>query len=117
MTAVLYVATRFYNRVVEFLRDWYVGSFWMIAHAGLTEFEYLDRSLALRVNVTHIFQPLFQDRSVIGHTLGFLFRSARIAFALIIYLFVGAVFVIAYVFWALIPIILLYSIFTNHVIV
>lgn len=114
MTSVLYLATRFLNRLIQFLYDWYAGSFLSLAHRALAVFLYLDRSLALRVTLGHMFEPLYQDRSVAGHILGFIFRTIRVILALAIYFVIAVIFVAVYVLWAAIPVALIYVAFTKH---
>ncbi len=114
MTSVLYLATRFLYRLTQFLNDWYVASFSALAHRATSILERYDRSLALRVTLRHMFEPLYQDRSVIGYILGFIFRTVRICIALVAYAIVILVFVTIYALWASVPLLLIYFILTNH---
>jgi hypothetical protein len=94
-----------------------VGSFLVLAHKALDIFENLDRSFALKVTLRHIFEPLYQDRSVIGHILGLIFRTVRVIGALVVYGVIALIFVMIYILWAAVPLVLIYNIFTNHGIV
>ncbi len=114
MTGVLYLVTRFFNRLVQFLRHWYVDSFMVLSHLAVNTFEFLDRSFALRVTLRHIFEPLYQDRTVAGHILGFIFRLARIILGLAVYAALLIVFVAAYVLWAVALIVLIYIVIKYH---
>lgn len=114
MTGVLYVATRFLNRVVQFIHDWYIGGFNTLAHRAITIFGRLDRFLALRVTLHHMFEPLYQDRSVAGRVLGLCFRSVRVVIALLIYGVIAAIFLAIYILWAAVPLILIYFMFAYY---
>lgn len=86
----------------------------VLTHSGLNIFERLDRSLALRVTLHHIFEPLYQDRSVIGYVLGFIFRIIRVIVAFLVYGVIAIIFIAAYIIWAAYPLYLIYCAFTNH---
>lgn len=114
MTSVLYVSTRFLNRLTQFLRDWYVGSFLVLVHRALSILESLDQTFALKVTLRHIFEPLYQDRSFMGHILGFVFRTIRVVIASVTYAVIVLIFAAIYVIWAVYPLYLIYCIFTNY---
>jgi len=79
----------------------------------LNIFEGMDRSLALKINLRNIFKPLYQDTSIIGYLLGFLFRFFWVIFALIVYFFVFITSVLLYLLWLTIPIYIIYKIFSH----
>ena len=91
------------------MRDWYVGFFFLLSHLASRTFETLDRSLALRVNLHHFFEPLYQDRTIIGYVLGFIFRLARLLVGVAIYLVLAAAFALIYLIWCLTPLYLFYK--------
>ena len=101
--AVVYLVQRFFYRIWVFIHDWYVGSFLFIGKACIDTLERLDRTWALAITVRNLFQPLYQDRTVIGRILGFIFRSLRSALAMIFYLFVICFFVAVYLAWVILP--------------
>ena len=105
MTSVpIYLTTKFFYRLQEFLEHWYWGGFKIFSHFSISVLERLDKIFALRINLRYIFRPLYQDRSVLGYILGFFFRSGRIIAAGVIYLVVVAVTLLAYLSWcALLP--------------
>lgn len=97
----IYLLTRFVYRLQEFLEHWYVGGFKVISHKAVAFLEELDRTFALQITLRYIFEPLYQDRTVLGYILGFIFRSGRIILAFIIYLIVITFFAAAFLAWAL----------------
>jgi|SRR3989344_2440027 len=105
--SLVYLANRFFYRIFDFIRDWYVGSFLFISRETVNFLESLDRTLAWRITVRNLTQPLYQDHSIIGHTLGFIFRSARIFMGSIVYLVVFVFMAALYLIWAAIPIYIL----------
>lgn len=92
-----------------FLYDWYAGGFRRIIGLMVDLLESLDRYWALRITVQNVFQPLYQDHSLLGHLLGFIFRVVRIVLASLLYAAIGALFVIVYIGWASIPVSIIYT--------
>lgn len=111
--SVVYILNRYLFRIYYFLYHWYARGFRKIANWAINFLEKLDYKFALRINLKNIFQPLFQDYSIMGHALGFISRSIRIIVASIIYaLFI--IFCIAlYLAWAAIPVFTIYQIIVN----
>jgi hypothetical protein len=106
-TALVYVLERFLRRLFEFFRHWYVKSARLYSNFVLERLERLDRSLAWKITLQHLFEPLYKDYSVIGYALGFPLRFLRFAAASAVY---AAVFCFAlgiYLFWLLIPVYLI----------
>lgn len=85
-----------------------------MVHTALGIFERLDRTFALRVTIRYIFHPLYQDRSIIGYLLGFLFRFFRIVIGAGVYAVVWAIFAAVYIGWAAVPFLLIYLAFKKY---
>jgi len=105
---LVYLANRFAYRVFEFLKHWYVNGFLVLNHRTVNFLEYLDRRLALKITFRNWFKPLYQDYTILGYTLGFLFRTLRIIASGIIYFFVIAIAAAIYIAWAALPIYIIY---------
>ena len=73
----------------------------------------LDRFFALKITIRYWLQPLFQDRTFIGYILGPIFRTGRIATALMVYLVVIIIVAPVYAIWLLIPPYIVYKILTG----
>lgn len=101
MALLIYITTRFAYRFQEFLKHWYLDSFTIISHSLVSFLERLDRIFALQVTLRHIFEPLYQDRTVLGYFLGFVFRSLRLILAIAVYVLVVSLFVMFYFLWVL----------------
>jgi hypothetical protein len=103
-----YIFSSLVDRIVDFFNHWYAGGFKTWSHAAISFMEGLDRRLAFKTTLKYIFHPLYQDRSFIGYSLGFVFRVARILIGAAVY---GAVIIFSaglYLLWAAAP---LYAIF------
>lgn len=109
--ALSYLTQRFFYRLIEFLRHWYVKSVRIYSHFVLNQLERLDYRLAWKITLKNLFQPLYKDYSVIGYILGFLFRSFRLLFASFIYAAIFSVAAVFYLLWLSVPIFLVYKIF------
>ncbi|MDP3947111.1 MAG: hypothetical protein Q8Q41_00250 [bacterium] len=102
--ALVYIGWRTLHRFAEFFRHWYVVSFYLIGRYLISFLERLDRTLAFRITLKYLFQPLYQDYTVIGYILGFIFRSFRLVVGGAIYAVVILVALGLYLAWLLIPV-------------
>jgi len=108
---IAYLINRFIFRIKDFFRHWYIKSFFIYIHFIISQLEKMDRFLAFKITLRHLFQPLYQDRSIIGYILGFIFRISRLFISAIIYFVIFAVAVMTYIIWIAIPIFLIYRLF------
>lgn len=107
----IYIAERFYRSVADFIAHWYVGGFRYFFKHAMAVLKGLDRTFAVRVNIRNIFEPLYQDRSFLGHVFGFLMRSTKIVIGSFVYLLIMTVTFTFYILWALsLPYIVLFKI-------
>ncbi|MEK7626690.1 MAG: hypothetical protein AAB399_00795 [Patescibacteria group bacterium] len=109
--ALTYLIQRFFYRIAEFFRHWYVKSFRVYSNFVFDELQKMDRTLAWRVNVRYLFQPLYKDYSIIGYILGFILRFGRLLGTSFIYLVVFAFVIAVYIVWLMIPVALILRIF------
>lgn len=110
--SLVYLLNRFFYRIFDFGRDWFLESFFWIGRHLVNVLESLDQTWALRITLRNIFQPLYQDHSIVGHTLGFLFRSVRIAIAAFVYFLVIVLAAAFYLAWIAVPVVISYRIFS-----
>lgn len=99
--AVIYLIRRLIYRLVEFLRHWYVKSVKIYSDAFFNLLSRLDYDLAWRITLSHLFEPLYKDYSIVGYILGFFFRAGRLVFASVIYLIIFAAAILFYLIWLL----------------
>ncbi len=109
----IYLFGCFIYRITEFFRHWYIKSFFIYSHFVVSMLEKFDRFLAFKITLRHLFKPLYQDYSFIGHILGFIFRVARLIFGGIIYAVIFITAIIIYLIWLLVPIFIIYQIIYN----
>lgn len=98
-----YLGYRFAYRIVEFLRHWYARSMRRYANFVIDRLQKLDYTLAWKITLKNLFQPLYKDYSLIGYALGFIFRAGRLALASIVYLIIFFIAIAVYIVWLLIP--------------
>lgn len=101
--SIVYILHRTLYRLRAFVYHWYVGSFFVIARETINVFERLDKTIAFKVTLQNITQPLYQDHTAIGHMLGFVFRFARVIFGFMVYLFLVLMSAGIYLIWISIP--------------
>ncbi len=107
--AFSYLFHWFVDGIIEFFNRWYVKSLFNMAEYMFNLFEELDKGFALKINFRNLFKPLYQDRNIIGYTLGFLFRGTRILIALVAYFIVFSITAMLYLLWLGIPIFFIYK--------
>jgi hypothetical protein len=101
--SLVYVFYRLFFRIKDFFHHWYADGTRAIFHRLVLILEKMDATLAFRVTLKHIFEPLYKDYTVIGRAIGFVFRFFRLAIGLAVYFIFGILFLLFYVFWLLLP--------------
>ncbi|MFA5386613.1 MAG: hypothetical protein WC297_03045 [Candidatus Paceibacterota bacterium] len=114
MKVLGYVLNRFFYQITDFFNHWYVDSFYVFSQALFSFLEGLDRFFAFKITIKHFFNPLYQDRTVIGYTLGFVFRLVRVLIGFVFYVFLIVLFLIIYLAWLAIPLFIIYQIFKRR---
>ncbi len=99
------------NRLKIFVEDWYPDTFFKFWDFLLNILRQLDKTFAIKVTIRHWTEPLYQDRTIIGYILGFIFRTLRIILAFVIYLIIFLMVMSLYLIWAVLPIFLIIKIF------
>lgn len=115
MNLVTYLINRFFYRLIEFLRHWYFNSFKIYSHFIISLLEKFDRKLAFKVTVKHLFHPLYQDQTLIGYTLGFFFRTARLIIGGVFYILIIAVAIFIYLAWLMVLPYIIYKILYSSI--
>jgi hypothetical protein len=100
---VFYLLKQAGFRLVQFLKHWYVDGFLYFWRKTFGVLGGLDRSLAVKITARHWLKPLYQDRTIVGYILGFIFRTGRIIFGSLIYAIIFAIGIGLYLAWALAP--------------
>ena len=102
-TFLIFVLNRFVFRISEFIRRWYLESARIYSHFIISLLENLDKIFALKITWRHFTEPLYQDRTVVGYILGFIFRFFRLLVGVIIYGILIFLAAIIFICWALLP--------------
>jgi hypothetical protein len=110
----LYLFNRFTFRLKEFLRHWYINSFFVYSQFIVFQLEKLDRFFAFKITWRHLFQPLYQDRTILGYILGFIFRLQRLFVGGLFYLVIIGVAAGLYLVWLAFPIYIIYKIIYGY---
>jgi hypothetical protein len=113
MTLIIYLINRFFYRLIEFLRHWYFNSFKIYSHFIISLLEKFDRKLAFKVTTKHLFQPLYQDQTLIGYILGFFFRTARLIIGGVFYILIIAIAIFIYLSWLAVLPYIIYKILSS----
>lgn len=106
-----YLTHRLWYRVRIFFHHWYVDGSYFFGRLWMTIFLSLERTFALRITLTHFFEPLYQDYSIVGQIIGPIFRLGRVVTAGLLYSILGIFFLSLYLFWLAIPVVLLLQAF------
>lgn len=103
----VYILAQLGNRILMFFYNWYIASFFAFSDFFTSVFEALDQTWALRVTARYLFRPLYQDRTIVGFVLGFIFRLGRLIIGSMLY---GGVFIVGvslYLAFAAIPVLII----------
>lgn len=104
----IYLAKTFVFRIGMFFRHWYIDGFLAIYGAWLLFLRMCERQLAIRINIRFLFQPLYQERNIVGYVLGFLYRSVKVLLGGILYVVTGIIACGVFIVWAVFPLVLIY---------
>lgn len=107
--AFVYLVHRAVYRVGDFFHHWYIDASRYFAHGFITFLEGLDKTFAVRITLRYFFQPLYKDYTIVGRILGVVFRTWRLLLGILVYVFFGALFLIFYAVWFLVPPIIIYA--------
>lgn len=107
--APLYLIVRLTEQLLAFFRHWYWDSFIAANKWVRALLARIDRRIALRITLRNLFQPLYQDYTALGYTLGFIFRSVRIALGAALYAVLITAALALYALWLSLPLFLLYK--------
>lgn len=110
-SALVYLVERFFWRIWDFLNHWYRQSFRVYGNTLLNFLNRVDYYLAWKITWRYLFQPLYKDYTILGYILGFVFRSGRLVLSSAIYFLIFLFAAALFVFWLIIPPLLLYLIF------
>jgi hypothetical protein len=102
--SLVYIFSRLFFRIKDFFHHWYVDATRYFFHGFISFLENLDRTLAFRMTLRHLFEPLYKDYTIMGRILGPIFRFGRALVGFVVYVFVGAIFLTVYLLWLLLPV-------------
>ncbi|OGG37987.1 hypothetical protein A2116_00460 [Candidatus Jorgensenbacteria bacterium GWA1_49_17] len=111
-SAPVYLIEKFFYRIRTFVEHWYVVSFRKYSDFVLNLLSKIDYYLAWEITLKYLFHPLYKDYTLLGYVLGFIFRSVRLLVASAVYLILFLIIIGLYIFWLLIPPVIIYLIFT-----
>lgn len=109
----IYLLNRAGYRIIEFLRHWFVDSFFKMGYWTVALLEGFDRFFALKITFRKWLTPLYQDYSAMGYVLGFIFRTVRIFFSSFFYAAVILILSALFLAWTLVPVYAAYQIIIN----
>lgn len=109
--AFSYIFSRFFYRIAEFLRHWYVVGTYKYTDLVMGILRRMDRTLAWRITLKYLFKPLYGDYSALGYVMGFVFRLFRLFVGSVIYFAVFIVALLAYLLWLSLPLYLIAKLF------
>lgn len=89
----------------QLLSLWYIKSGPWAVRRYLETVKSLDGIFAVGATWRHIGKPLFQDYTWQGRVIGVFLRIARIIAGYVTFFFAATLYVVAYIFWLLFPLI------------
>jgi len=92
-----------------FFKHWYIDASKTWLKTAMTLFSELEQALALVVTLKHLFEPLYQDYTLMGQAIGPFFRMGRVILTLGIYIILAAIFLASYIVWIFLPVFLIFQ--------
>ena len=108
--SLIYVIQRFFVRIFDFFFHWYVEGVGAIWSRFKKTFFDMDQTIALRITLRHLFEPLYKDYSPVGRIIGPIFRVGRILFGVAFYAVLFAFFFVIMAAWVAVPIFVMVNI-------
>lgn len=109
----LYLFNRLVYRIFEFIKHWYLDGSRLYFHIVISLLEKIDRTIAFKITLRYIFMPLYQDFSILGYILGFIFRFIRLFMGAIIYSILIFLALSIYLAWVVAPLYIISQIIFN----
>ena len=106
-----YIAVRFGYRCIEFLRQWYVESFFFLKESTFSFATALNESFRITETFVRFFSPPHQGESVLVYVLKHALAVFAAATGTLFLAGITAVGVLLYIVWLVIPIATLYGLF------
>ncbi len=106
---ILNIIYQFFFRIWQFFKRWYWNGFFSFWKMLINILSSLDYTFAVKITLRYWSKPLYQDRSIIGYVLGFIFRTGRILIGSIIYFIIFLIWLCLLIIWFSIPLILIFG--------
>lgn len=106
--SLAYLVYRFFYRIGDFFRHWYLNSSYRFAHFFVALLERFDKTIAIKITLRHFFEPLYGDYTIVGRILGIFFRSGRVLVGILVYALLTAICFAFYLIWLLTPLVLIF---------
>jgi hypothetical protein len=110
LDVLIYLFKTLFFRITMFFKRWYWGGFFAVYGQALRFARAVSSSFDPRLNALFLFKPLYQEYNIVGYILGFVVRGAKLCIGSILYVVVFAIALVVYVFWAFVPITIVYKI-------
>ena len=108
--ALVYIFSSALASLYEFIYHWFIVGFYVWKHWTLNAVERSERIFSFRINLRYFGEPLFQDRTIVGYVLGFVFRTSWLIIGGFFYLFFWPLAFLGYVAWCAMPLYALFKI-------
>jgi hypothetical protein len=109
---VFNIIYQFFFRIWQFFKRWYWNGFFVFWKSLITILSSLDYTFAVKITLRYWAKPLYQDRTIVGYILGFIFRTGRILIGSVIYLLIFIIWLVSLLIWfSILPILIFGSIF------
>lgn len=102
-----------FGPVIKFFYGWYIDDTINFYNWFIGLLKTMDRDVGFVGNVQNWTSPLYGDYSYIGIVAGPVFRTFRILFGLTLYLVIAAICLAVYLFWIILPIMVIVMMFLN----
>jgi len=103
----VFIIQSFFLRLFLFFKHWYSDGFFFFIRKTIFILAFFDSFFAVKITTLNLFQPLFQDYTLLGRLIGFPFRIILLFFGLLLYIIIISLAVILFLLWSILPLLII----------
>jgi hypothetical protein len=103
----VFIVQSFFLRLFLFFKHWYLNGFFFSVKKTIAVLAFFDSFFAVKITALNIFQPLFQDYTLLGRLIGFPLRIILLLLGLSLYLVIISFSALLFLIWSSIPVLII----------
>ncbi|MDD4761445.1 MAG: hypothetical protein PHZ25_00235 [Candidatus Pacebacteria bacterium] len=103
----VFIIQSFFLRFFLFFKHWYYDGFFFSIRKIISILTFFDSFFALKITALNLFQPLFQDYSIIGRLISFPFRIILLFSGFLLYITIISCAIFLFLLWSSFPLLII----------